>query len=434
MRAAMGLLVCAGPLMVFPELVPAGARTWAVTTATMTALGVGWLLLFHIRTVRFGLGLFIGALAAGWLLLPNQDPVGLRHFGGVGAGVLTMAVLASWARTAGRLSFAATVFALAAIAVLTLGSMNAFINNSKFITGADQRVWSTPVAPMLPLIMMGLPGMERNEGQVNQNALAGTALMLAPTCAGLVAAAFFVRRHRYVMAVPGALAVLIAFAVLARTLSRTAWLAAIVMLVLLAVRFRRTRYWVLGALIATAVATIAVSQLRSADFGDGVRSVTASLETREAIWKAGARRLWESPWLGAGINQFHELTPGDGAPPISHAHNMLLQVALDVGVAGAIGYGVLISTLLARASRLAHRADLVGRIGAGAGLSLAGVHLFGLADAIALGAKVGAFQWLCSGLILAASQLTLQAPAATASESAITDARPQPPPATTPPP
>ena len=36
----------------------------------------------------------------------------------------------------------------------------------------------------------------------------------------------------------------------------------------------------------------------------------------------------------------------------------------------------------------------------GAGLSLIAVHLFGLADAIALAAKVGAFQWLSGGLIL----------------------------------
>ena len=49
-----------------------------------------------------------------------------------------------------------------------------------------------------------------------------------------------------------------------------------------------------------------------------------------------------------------------------------------------------------------NRRAFLGRLmAAGAALSLVAVHLFGLTDAIALGAKVGLFQWLCAGILIA---------------------------------
>jgi hypothetical protein len=38
-------------------------------------------------------------------------------------------------------------------------------------------------------------------------------------------------------------------------------------------------------------------------------------------------------------------------------------------------------------------------------LALVSVHAYGLLDAVALGTKLGVFQWLSSGLILAAWQV-----------------------------
>jgi hypothetical protein len=40
---------------------------------------------------------------------------------------------------------------------------------------------------------------------------------------------------------------------------------------------------------------------------------------------------------------------------------------------------------------------LARHVAAGAGLSIVGIHFFGLADAVALGAKVGLFQWISPG-------------------------------------
>jgi hypothetical protein len=43
------------------------------------------------------------------------------------------------------------------------------------------------------------------------------------------------------------------------------------------------------------------------------------------------------------------------------------------------------------------------RLALGSALGIIGVHLFGIADAVSLGARVGLFQWLSAGFILAAA-------------------------------
>jgi hypothetical protein len=66
---------------------------------------------------------------------------------------------------------------------------------------------------------------------------------------------------------------------------------------------------------------------------------------------------------------------------------------------------MLFGMLLLHANRAARFDTVAGRIAAGAGFALVAVHLFGVGDAVALGAKVGAFQWFCAGLVLAAARV-----------------------------
>ena len=84
----------------------------------------------------------------------------------------------------------------------------------------------------------------------------------------------------------------------------------------------------------------------------------------------------------------------------------LLATALDLGLIGLFAYLSLMGYLLLRADEAARGPNaLASRVAAGAGLALIGIHFFGVGDAVSLGAKVGLFQWLASGLILAAWQL-----------------------------
>ena len=138
------------------------------------------------------------------------------------------------------------------------------------------------------------------------------------------------------------------------------------------------------------------------------------IRDRADIWRDGVNAWRSSPWFGIGLDYLREsglamvrIAPDRmaGAP---HAHNMFLQAALDVGLCGLVAYLAIIGFVLRRAADLvtAPGVETLARyVGVGAGLSVVSVHVYGLFDAVPLGAKVGLFQWLSCGLILAASRM-----------------------------
>ena len=137
-----------------------------------------------------------------------------------------------------------------------------------------------------------------------------------------------------------------------------------------------------------------------------LRAGQRTLTDRSNVWRQGVDQVRTSPWFGIGLNEFrHVIQPGPDGRSEAHAHNIFLQTTLDVGFVGLFAYVSLLLYLLVRADQAVRGPALsAGRIGAAAGLSLAAAHFFGMADAIALGARVGLFQWLASGLILASWQ------------------------------
>ena len=87
---------------------------------------------------------------------------------------------------------------------------------------------------------------------------------------------------------------------------------------------------------------------------------------------------------------------------IAHAHNHLLQAAVDLGLPGLIAYIALwmgTALLLVRSYRLA-RDSRTRLIVSGMGAGLLAYFLFGTTDAIALGAKVGIFFWIAVALVV----------------------------------
>ena len=83
---------------------------------------------------------------------------------------------------------------------------------------------------------------------------------------------------------------------------------------------------------------------------------TSSLERdiRPQLWAVGWREFLDAPWLGHGYGReilapsFLPLTPvGVDHPPLTHAHNIFLNVALQLGVVGLAVFLVLLA-LLAR--------------------------------------------------------------------------------------
>jgi putative inorganic carbon (HCO3(-)) transporter len=218
-------------------------------------------------------------------------------------------------------------------------------------------------------------------------------------------------------------------AVFVLTQSRGGYLAmALASLILLFLALPARWRWALLALLLVTglIVGLALSQedLRAArDWltGSGVTSDSAlslnTLEARVEIWSRAIYGLQDFPFTGMGMNTFrevvHVLYPLFTIAPdvdIGHAHNEFLQAGLDLGIPGLIAF---IALYLGTFWMLAdiwrnvptpvlslvegfnvQRATVLGLFG-----GLFAHMLYGLTDAVALGAKPGVLFWMLLGLV-----------------------------------
>jgi hypothetical protein len=151
----------------------------------------------------------------------------------------------------------------------------------------------------------------------------------------------------------------------------------------------------------------------------GVRAGTllsAGVEwtSRVDLWGRALQMLRDRPLTGSGVNtlplllqQRYPVGPG-GDPYAPHAHNLLLQTGVDFGLPGI---GALICIAAAQwcsARRVLRTPDSFERaIAVGVMGGLVGHAVFGLTDAVAIGAKAGFLLWWAFALLEAASRRAL---------------------------
>ena len=398
---AIAALTIGWPFLLFPEILSASVRPTVVFGATLAAFVMAIGLLGPSRLLRLFAGVFALTALMGWMQVPTSAPA-LSHVAGLGVGLLVMSIAASWCTTENRLALGVGLFLVSGLAVLAIGLVGTTVTTPYFIS--DESVsW-------LPQVELGLSGLDDNK--VNPNALGGTALLVAPLGAALI---FFRSRTLgaalAVRSLAGLLSIMACFVILV-THSWSTWIAVGLLLVVLILRIGARWSWRLMAvgILVTVLVAVAVSlwSLDRSGFEGFVTDAGTSAYGRIEFWSQGIEQLKSSPWLGIGLNDFRHVyeRPVPWASGIGHVHNIFLQTALDLGLFGLMAYVGLVVMLLLRADQASRGPSaLAGRTAAGAGLCLVAVHAFGLADAISLGAKVGVFQWLAAGLVLAAWQL-----------------------------
>jgi putative inorganic carbon (HCO3(-)) transporter len=190
---------------------------------------------------------------------------------------------------------------------------------------------------------------------------------------------------------------------------------AVGMLVMPAVAFRRYRWLLLltgAAVLALIIGVLAFHVPGTPDpVGD-----TFGVQGRLEIWSRAILAIQDFPLTGLGMNGFrrvvHLLYPLFSVSPeidLAHAHNHLLQAGLDLGIAGLVAYlslWVLASFLLWKSWRLTRKSRKQQRyplrvLIVGLSGSLAAGWVFGIMDAIALGARPGVVWWLLLALVTA---------------------------------
>jgi O-antigen ligase len=140
-------------------------------------------------------------------------------------------------------------------------------------------------------------------------------------------------------------------------------------------------------------------------------------DLRMKLWMPGLHAIQDHPIAGLGLNVFRKvvLTRYPGFPALpgeepAHVHNHLLQAAIDLGLPGLVAYlalwnvaGWLLVRVHRRSSVRAFRA-----LASGLGVGLIAHFVFGMADVIPLGSKVGVLFWLTLAFVVSLHHVSLR--------------------------
>ena len=259
-------------------------------------------------------------------------------------------------------------------------------------------------------------------GNVNANQIAGVLAVVIP-----VAAALALRRDWSAKRWPvilAALATLFMLVMLALTQSRGAYMAtAIALAVMALLRWPKLRYAIPVVVIAVTVVVGMIGPRNVAEMalsGSAVSGLAGRLE----IWSRAFYAISDFPFTGIGIGTWNKVIPTlyplfSVAPDakLDHAHHLLLQVSLDLGLPGFIAYLALFANTIAMLIiTLRRRAAAVNwTLAAGTLGALTAMFLHGIVDVPLWDSKPAFLPWLHIALAMLIGLQTAALPAAESS-------------------
>jgi putative inorganic carbon (HCO3(-)) transporter len=419
-------VVMAAPFLLFPTVYP------TLTAAILIALVVLWLLCWIVRREPWPVIPFNGALLLFALMIPVAiwasafPELTLPKATGLVLGLAVFRIAALVVRDRRSLNPALVAFCVLGLGIIAVGAVGA-----RWPTKVDfLGVWTQ----YIPQLISSLPDLQA--AGISTNQLAGTLTLYLPLLAMLsgfrIPSESVFRRLLVPIGTAGFL--LLTAAVLLLTQSRAGWVGGAVGLLALGTlwglshrqRWARAFGIVLPLLALLVVAGVflyvgprrVMETIYEAGSGTAVEEAIGemSLAGRIEIWNRALYAIQDFPFTGCGLGTFrrvvHILYPLFLISPdtdIAHAHNIFLQTALDLGLPGLIAYLALLGIAMATCWRCArHGGPLVRATALGLAAGLVGLHVYGLADAVALGSKPGVAFWFALGLIAALPRVAEQ--------------------------
>ncbi len=352
------------------------------TSHTPVDGGIACLLLFGLST------LFITTMPE------TTWPQVLRLLLGIGMYY----AIVNWAVTNNRFSWLVAGFLLAGIGLALVAPI-----------AVD---WNVLKIPFLPATLYKSFRVLLSDA-VHPNVMAGNILILLPIPVALLLFAW--REQKWFWRVFTGVSVVTMFTVLILSQSRGAWLAFLAVCGILLIFRWRWGWGLIG--LGVVLGTVAVSVWGGAAITRWFTTDDSftSLQSRIEVWGRAIYMIRDFP-LGIGMGLFGNLAdrlyPFFLSPvgTIPHAHNLFLQIAVDLGIPGLLAWLAIFSTMTAYAWRIFRSGSLAKdawRAGLGAGLlcSQFALGLHGLVDAVTWGAVRSApLVWALWGAITAFSQ------------------------------
>ena len=245
----------------------------------------------------------------------------------------------------------------------------------------------------------------------NPNVLAGSLVILFPfaPCVLLFAWKEISRGERFF----AILASIIGGGILVLSQSRSALIALIAIFTLIFI-FRCKWGW-LTLLALLVVGTIVFGMIGEAARQGILISIQGSLEwdQRFGIWSRAIYMIRDFPFTGIGMGSFREVANlfypflQHNASDIPHAHNLFLQIAVDLGIPGLIAWLSILGVVVIASWRVYRRGVIKGdrwimSIGVGLLCSQAALITHGMTDAVTWGmVRPAPIVWALWGLAVA---------------------------------
>lgn len=402
-----GVLLAAAPFLLFPTQIYMG------TCLALVLLAAVWLLRARRFPVTpFNLALLLWSLALLVGMAVTADPAEtLPKATGLILGLAVWRYAALYLAERRRLVWGWLAYVLLSLGFVLLGVLSANWQSKVPLLGA--------VVARLPANLLQLPGAPAEGVQLNQ--LAGTLLLILPLLLSLP----FVWRN-WLQRAAWLLLTLTLLLMLLFSQSRSGWLGMIAgIMVLLALwqqateqpATRRRLVWLLlGIILAGGVLALWIGPERWQQIIEEPPRQTAvgtltTIRFRLELWTWAVAGIQDFPFSGMGLGSFRQAVwrfyplSIPSSYDIAHAHNIFLQVALDLGLPGLIAYLGLLLVAAHTGWRTARRDPALRPWSIGLLAGLAALHVYGLTDALAPGSKPALLFWLALGLLAAMGRL-----------------------------
>ncbi len=413
------VLVAGTPFLLFPE------RFVLITALFLVLLAGLWiapLVIIHrplIPATPFNAALILFCLALCLAIFVTADPIlALSKATGLilGLGVWRFLVLAVKQQSQAR--WAVAGYLLFGLGLVAFGLLN-----------ADWLQKTTSQVPVLgPLFSERLTALPFGSWTIgiHPNQVAGTIMLVLPLLVALFIESFGGSNQQKSLRWAILLAAIFCGVALLLTQSRSGWVGALGGLLVLLVMWgltmkpspRRRLVRVSAAILITAALLLLVmlgpQRLQQLWLDPPQQTAVGSFSTlsfRQVLWPLAVQAINDFPFTGIGLGAFREAARRLYPVPIAteydfaHAHNVFLQVTLDLGVPGLIAYGAILLVCIGAAWQIAKGTRVFRAYGSGLLASLAAFHIFGLADTLAMGSKPAVLLWALFGLLAAMVRL-----------------------------